>query len=85
MLQPGDSKLESIARFESCCCPRVLFRKWRFYAIASPSRYQTPLSHEEKGLVDIEYSMCAFQKVAIVYAIASLVPRPHPLARKRVW
>ena len=29
VLRPGDSKR---ARFESRCCPRVLFRKRRFYS-----------------------------------------------------
>ena len=29
MLRPGDGKR---ARFESSCCPRVLFRKRRFYS-----------------------------------------------------
>ena len=29
MLRSGDSKL---ARFESRCCPRVLFKKMRFYS-----------------------------------------------------
>ena len=33
MLRPGDGKRE---RFESHCCPRVLFRRKRFYSKCLP-------------------------------------------------